>query len=76
VRAALGRALATLALACALAACGDSADQLLETAAFEEVQRNHEHARKLYREVIERYPGTPQAKTAEEKLRALDAVPR
>jgi TolA-binding protein len=26
--------------------------------------------------VIERYPGTSQAKTAEEKLRALDAAPK
>jgi TolA-binding protein len=76
VRSPFGRALAALALACALAACGDSADQLLETAAFEELQRNHEHARKLYRQVIERYPGTSQAKTAEEKLRALDAAPK
>jgi TolA-binding protein len=68
------RTLLALALAGGLAGCGSSPDELLETAAFEEIQRNHEHARKLYRQVIEQHPGTPQAKTAEEKLRALDAA--
>jgi len=70
------RTLAALALAAALAGCGSSPDELLETAAFEELQRNHAHARQLYEQVIREHPGTPQAKTAEEKLRALDAAPK
>ena len=68
------RALGGAVLCIALAGCGESPDALLETAALEEVQKNPEHARQLYRQVIERHPGTPQAKTAEEKLRALDAA--
>lgn len=59
-------------LAATLAGCGGGADELMETAAFEEVQRNHAHARELYQRVVDRFPGTPQAERAAERLRALE----
>ncbi|NTV48517.1 MAG: hypothetical protein HGB32_12205 [Geobacteraceae bacterium] len=62
-----------LALCCtALTACsGDGGKQQLETAQFEEKQNNREHALKLYEEVAAKYPGTPNAKIAQERLNAL-----
>ena len=66
--------LASLALALALAACQASgAEELLETAKLEEVQQNIPHARKLYQEIIDRHPDSPQAKVARERLDALGA---
>jgi hypothetical protein len=62
------------ALVALLGACsGGGAAQLLETARFEEVQRNLPHARKLYREILDTYPGTPQADEARARLAALGA---
>jgi hypothetical protein len=63
--------LAALVLAAVTVGCGGGADQLMETARFEEVQNNPAHARQLYEEVVRRHPGTPQARAAEERLRAL-----
>ena len=62
-----------LAVCCtALSACsGDGGKQQLETAQFEEKQNNKEHAVKLYGEVAAKYPGTPHAKIAQERLNAL-----
>jgi outer membrane protein assembly factor BamD (BamD/ComL family) len=63
-----------LAAVCSMAvtACsGDQGKQQLETAQFEEKQNNREHALKLYEEVVTRYPGTPNAKTAQDRLNAL-----
>jgi len=62
-----------LAVCCsALSACsGDQGKQQLETAQFEEKQNNREHAIKLYEEVVTRYPGSLNAKTARERLNAL-----
>lgn len=57
----------------ALAGCGSGADELLDTARLEETQQNRPHARELYQEILRKYPGTPQAKTAEERLQALGA---
>jgi hypothetical protein len=63
--------LAALVLA---AACGGGgAGELMETAAFEELQNNPVHARQLYAEVVAKYPDSPEAKKAAERLRALDA---
>lgn len=70
---AAGRALATLALTICLAGCGGGAQELLDTAKLEELQQNRPHARELYQEVLKKYPGTPEATTAEERLRALGA---
>ncbi|HJQ85306.1 MAG TPA: hypothetical protein VKA21_14570, partial [Candidatus Binatia bacterium] len=64
--------LAALGLALVLAGCGSGgADQLLDTARLEEIQNNPEHARALYLEIAQKYPGTPQAKIATERLAAL-----
>jgi len=62
-----------LAVCCmALTACSnDQGKQQLETAQFEEKQNNREHAIKLYEEVVTKYPGTPNAKTAKDRLNML-----
>ena len=65
------RALAALVL---LAACGSGAKELMETATFEELQKNPAHARELYAEVVRKYPGSPEAAKATERLHALDAA--
>ncbi len=55
-----------------LTACsGDQGGQQLEIAQFEEKQNNREHAVKLYEEVVSKYPGSPNAKIAQERLNAL-----
>ena len=55
-----------------LTACsGDQGGQQLEIAQFEEKQNNREHAVKLYEEVVSKYPGSPNAKIAQERLDAL-----
>ena len=62
-----------LAVCCtSLSACsGDGGKQQLETAQFEEKQNNKEHAVKLYEEVVSKYPGSANAKTAQERLTVL-----
>jgi len=56
----------------ALTACtGDQGAQQLETAQFEEKQNNIEHALKLYEEVVSKYPDSPNAKIAQERLNVL-----
>lgn len=63
---------AAMVLIAALSGCTNGGpDQLLETARFEELQRNLPHARKLYREVVETYPDTPQATEARARLAAI-----
>ena len=65
----LARSAAVIATLAVLAACsGGGAAQLLETARFEEVQKNLPHARKLYREIVEKYPDGPQAAEARARL--------
>lgn len=56
-----------------LAACGNKAADLYDTAQFEEVQSNRDHAIKLYEEIERKYPGTEQAKKAQERLKMLKA---
>lgn len=51
----------------------DKSNELLETAQFEEKQNNSEHARKLYEEIVTKYPDSPAAKQAQERLNALPA---
>lgn len=65
------KALAALGLALLLAACGGGAKELMDTAEFEELQKNTTHARELYQEVVRKYPGSPEAAKAAERLRAL-----
>ena len=63
-----------LAALLVVAACGGGAKELLDTAQFEELQRNTTHARELYQEIVRKYPDSPEAKTARERLEALGAA--
>lgn len=63
----IGMVLTTLLGACS----GDKSSELFETAQFEEKQSNKEHARKLYQEILTKYPNSAAAKQAEERLAAL-----
>lgn len=66
------RPLIGLVLLLALGGCGgDGAAELLETARLEELQNNPTHARQLYQEIVDKYPGTPQAGTAAARLREM-----
>ncbi len=61
-----------LVSALVLSACtGDGGKELYETAKFEEVQNNREHARELYEEIVKKYPGGDYARKAEERLKEL-----
>jgi len=61
-----------VALTLAVAGCNSNGGaQQLETAQFEEKQNNKEHAIKLYEEVVSKYPGSANAKIAQERLDAL-----
>lgn len=51
----------------------DKGKELLDTAQFEEKQNNREHAQKLYQEIVAKYPDSPAAKQAQERLSALGA---
>lgn len=68
------RNLLLILVICLMTAAGCSENkgaQQLETAQFEEKQNNKEHAVKLYEEIISKYPGSPNAKTAQERLNVL-----
>jgi TolA-binding protein len=69
------RRVAILLLLMVIVACGGCSSgnpqQLLETAQFEEKQNNKEHATKLYQEILTKHANAPQAKTARERLQAL-----
>ncbi|MDH4099426.1 MAG: tetratricopeptide repeat protein [Nitrospirota bacterium] len=47
-----------------LTACGESPKKTLETAKFEEQQGNLEHAGKLYQQIIQQKPDSPEAAEA------------
>lgn len=65
-----------VALALAFSACsGQKAEEMYETAQFEELQTNYPHARALYREIIEKYPESDYAKKASDRLNALKDKP-
>lgn len=49
--------------------------ELLETAKFEELQRNVPHARELYERIVADHPQSEEAKVARERLAALDETP-
>jgi len=60
-----------------MGACGvDKSKELFETAQFEEKQNNREHARQLYQEIVTKYPQSPLAKQARERLAVLGDKPR
>jgi hypothetical protein len=71
----LGQCAVAIVLAAALQGCGGGAQELLDTAQLEETQRNVPHARELYGEIVRRYPGTPEAAKAAERLKALEQAP-
>jgi outer membrane protein assembly factor BamD (BamD/ComL family) len=50
---------------------GDKSKELFETAQFEEKQNNRDHARQLYQEIVDKYPDSPVAKQAQDRLVAL-----
>ena len=63
--------LVSLLLALGSAACGDGAKEIFDTAEFEELQNNIEHARQLYRRIIEQYPDSQFAGKAQGRLREM-----
>jgi TolA-binding protein len=71
----LTRTIVALAFTLLVAACGGGAKEMLETAEFEELQRNTTHARELYQEILRKHPNAPEATKAKERLAALDAGP-
>jgi TolA-binding protein len=50
---------------------GNGAEELFETARFEERQNNLAHARELYEQIMSRYPDSDTAKRANERLARL-----
>jgi outer membrane protein assembly factor BamD (BamD/ComL family) len=55
-----------------LAGCsGDTVKADFETAQLEELQNNYDHAKELYRNIIEKHPESEYAAKAREKLDAL-----
>lgn len=60
-----------LAASVLFAGCSNRAAELYDTARFEELQNNRDHAIKLYEEIERKYPGTEQAKKAGERLASL-----
>lgn len=63
---------AMTALAFMLAACsGRKAAELYDTAKFEELQNNREHAMQLYEQIIVRYPSSDYAVKAKERIDVL-----
>lgn len=60
-------------LSLALSSCsGKKAQEAYETAQFEELQKNYVHARKLYEEIMAKYPDSEYAAKASERLKALE----
>ncbi|WP_432821667.1 hypothetical protein [Trichloromonas sp.] len=58
-------------LALALLGCGDQAKELFDTAQLEERQYNAPHARQLYQQIVDKYPDSPYAAQARERLSEL-----
>lgn len=68
--------LAMVGMALILAACSvDKSKELFDTAQFEEKQNNREHARQLYQEIVTKYPKSPLAQQAAERLTTLEGKP-
>jgi TolA-binding protein len=64
----------SLLVTVSLVSCSaDKAEELFETAQFEELQNNSEHAQQIYKEIVEKYPDSNFARKAEDKLSAVEA---
>ena len=64
---------ALLAVSMVLSGCsGDGAESIFETARLEELQDNPEHAKKLYRDIIQQYPDSPFAQKAKDRLSSME----
>ena len=50
---------------------GKKAEEMYETAQFEELQTNYAHARQLYQEIIKKYPESEYTPQAADRLNAL-----
>jgi TolA-binding protein len=58
-----------VAAAIAFLACsGNKAEELFDTARLEELQNNEDHAKKLYQEIVTKYPDSEYARNAQERL--------
>jgi outer membrane protein assembly factor BamD (BamD/ComL family) len=55
-----------------LVGCSDKGKDLFDTAQLEEKQNNRPHAIKLYREIVEKYPGSTYANQAKTRLAELE----
>ncbi|MBN1106270.1 MAG: hypothetical protein JXL84_22875 [Deltaproteobacteria bacterium] len=63
----------SLGLILAFSGCsGKKAEEIYETAQFEELQKNYPHAKKLYREILEKHAESAVAGKASERLKALE----
>lgn len=51
--------------------CGPGPDELFETAELEVLQTNYPHATRLYLEIIEKYPDSDVAATAQKRLEEI-----
>ena len=71
----LSLALSLCLFALGTAGCGDSPQQMFETAQFEELQNNRGHARELYERIVQNYPDSEVAKKAEQRLVELGKTP-
>ena len=61
-----------LSLVLTLSCCSDNnAKELFDTAKLEELQFNPDHAKKLYQEIVSKYPESEYAEKAKERLAAL-----
>ena len=58
-----------------IAGCGESPQQMFETAQFEELQNNQKHARELYERIIQKHPDSEFAKKAALRLAKLQSKP-
>ena len=56
-----------------LAGCGDRAEELYDTAQFEELQNNKEHAQKLYEQIVRDHEDSPYAVKAKQRMAAMAA---
>ena len=61
-----------LSLALVLSVCsGNNAEELFDTAKLEELQNAPDHAIKLYREIVDKYPESEYAQKAKERIVVL-----